>query len=234
MAFGPIMRFKAGELQLELAPLTKEDMSEFVSVSHGGGMQRLSVSRYLGISSAPTAEDEADWYEKTRTATDTLVWGIWVVDEKAGEITRTLIGNSALIEIDKGGHTKLIRQAVSGSMIFRPEYWGKGIASAAHKARTWYAFKQLGLHRVKSAVIQANVGSRTALERSGYSLVYIERNEQFSDGQIHHLDNLECLNPYDFFWKQWWHGDRPTKTATDARRRTLEALNWAENNVEIT
>ena len=140
---------------------------------------------------------------------------------------------SALVDIDKDGHSKLIRQATSGSVIFRPEYWGKGIASAAHKARTWYAFTQLGLHRIKSAVIQANGGSRKALERSGYTLVYTERNEQYSDGQFHHLDCLECLNPLDLFWSQWWHGNRPTKASREARQRTCEVLNWADKNVEL-
>lgn len=233
MAFGPVLRFKVNELRIELAPLTKEVMPEFVSQAHGGGMQRRSVTRYLGMNSAPTEEDELDWFEKTRTARDSLVWGIWLLEGKAGAEKRILIGNSALTGIDKDGHTRLIRQAVSGSMIFRPEYWGNGIASAAHKARTWYAFTQLGLHRVKSAVIQANRGSRTALERSGYSFVYTERNEQYGDGIFHHLDCLECLNPLDLFWSQWWNSDQPTKEAADARKRTEAALKWAEENVEV-
>ncbi|HWT39831.1 MAG TPA: GNAT family protein [Dongiaceae bacterium] len=227
------MRFTVGELRVELAPLTKEAMPEFVSLAHGGGLQRRSVTRYMGMDAAPTAEDEEVWFDKTRAASDTLIWGIWLVDGEGKAATRTLIGNSALVDIDKDGHSKLIRQATSGSVIFRPEYWGKGIASAAHKARTWYAFTQLGLHRIKSAVIQANGGSRKALERSGYTLVYTERNEQYSDGQFHHLDCLECLNPLDLFWSQWWHGNRPTKASREARQRTCEVLNWADKNVEL-
>jgi RimJ/RimL family protein N-acetyltransferase len=233
MAFGPIMRFSVGELRVELAPLTKESMGEFVNLEHGGGLQQRSVTRYMGMPSAPVAEDEQDWYDKTRTAKDTLIWGIWLVTKDGDTEVRTLIGNSALVDIGKDGHTSLIHQATSGSMIFRKEYWGKGIASAAHKARTWYAFKQMGLHRIKSAVIQANEASRKALERSGYTLVYTERNEQYSDGQLHHLDCLECLNPLDFFWSQWWHGERPTKASREARTRTLEVLDWAEKNVEL-
>lgn len=229
MAFGPIMQFKVGELNIELAPLTKEVMGEFISNAHGGGMQRHTVTRYLGRSAAPVLEDEFDWFEKTRQDKNTLVWGIWLIDEDS---TRTLIGNSSLFGFDEG-HTTLVAQATSGSQIFRPEYWGKGIASAAHKARTWYAFEHLGLHRVKSAVIQANAGSRKALERSGYNFVYTERNEQFGDGQLQHMDCLECLNPADLFWKQWWHGDRPTRSAIEARKRTLEALEWAATHVTL-
>lgn len=228
MAFGPIMRLKAGELTIELAPLTKEVMGEFINLEHGGGMQRLEVRRYTSSITAPVLEDEHDWFEKTRQSKDSIVWGIWLIEDDR----RILIGNTSLFSFDEG-HTKLIQQATSGSMIFRKEYWGKGIASSIHKARTWFAFQHLGLHRVKSAVIQGNVGSLKALGRSGYSLVYVERNEQFINGQLRHLDCLECLNPNESFWNQWWHGDRPPRRALEARKCTQEALAWAEENVEL-
>lgn len=232
MAFGPIMRFTVGELQIELAPMTSETVVDFVDWKHGGGLQRYRVSRFLGMDSAPTIEQERSWYEKTFAAKDCLVWGIWIVEGEGDARTRTLIGNSALTEIGEG-HAQMIRQATSGSVIFRPEYWGKGIASAAHKARTWYAFKYMGLHRIKSAVIQANGGSRKALERSGYTFVYTERNEQFTAGEFQHLDNLECLNPQKLFWDQWWHGDKPSPECVAARRKTLSVLKWADENVEL-
>jgi len=229
MAFGPIMRLKVGEFNIELAPLTRESMSEFVNLTHGGGMQRYSVTRYLGRQIAPVLEDETDWFDKVRKDATSIVWGIWMID---GD-NRTLIGNSSLNGIGEDGHSGFIRQTTSGSMIFRPEYWGKGIASAAHKARTWYAFQHLGLHRIKSAVIQGNGGSSKALGRSGYTYVYTERNETFVDGELRHLDCFECLNPLDLLWKQWWHGDRPPQVSLEARKLTLETLKWAEENVEL-
>ena len=228
MAFGPIMRLKAGELTIELAPLTKEVMGEFINLEHGGGMQRLEVRRYTSSITAPVLEDEYDWFEKTRQSKDSIVWGIWVIEDDK----RILIGNTSLFSFSEG-HAKLILQATSASMIFRQEYWGRGIASSIHKARTWFAFQHLGLHRVKSAVIQGNVGSLKALSRSGYSLVYVERNEQFVSGRLRHLDCLECLNPNEPFWGQWWHGDRPPRRALEARRCTQVALAWAEENVEL-
>ncbi len=229
MAFGPIMQFEVNGLKVELAPLSKEVMGEFVARANGGGMQQFSITRYMGMGNAPVLEDEEEWFEKNRQAKDSLNWGIWIVEGTA----RTLIGNSAVFNIGKEGHTPFIRQAITGSMIFRKDFHGKGIASAAHKARTWFAFTQAGVHRLKSAVIRENVGSRTALERSGYTFVYLERNEQFSDGRLRHMDNLECLNPLDLFWSQWWHGDRITKKALEARQVTLEAMAWAEQNVKL-
>ena len=223
MAFGPVMRFTVDGLQIELAPFSKDLMKEFINP----GMQQYSVIRYLGLSTANVIEDEEEWYERLRKDDERLSWGIWVVNDDG---TRTIIGNTALNGI-KHGH---MLQATSGSLIFRTEYWGRGIASAAHKARTWYAFHHLGLHRVKSAVLQGNHGSLKALMRSGYTLVYTERNEQFIEGEMRHLDCLECINPRDPFWTQWWHGDRPASKHREARKQTLAVLEWAEKNVSMS
>jgi len=221
MAFGPIMQLRVGELEIELAPLSKDVMKDFISP----GMQRASITRYLAHNNGFVLEDEEEWYEKTRTEKDSLVWGIYV---REGE-RRKLIGNTALFKITR----EHIHQATSGSMIFDSDYWGKGIASAIHRARTWFAFQHLGLHRIMSAVIQGNVGSLKALQKSGYEVVYVERNVAFVDGRLKNHDCLACLNPREPFWGQWWHGDRPTKRETDARKRTAESLMWAEANVTL-
>jgi len=221
MTFGPIMKMKVGELEVELAPIDKDSLSSFISP----GLQQASVSRYLTMSVAPTLEDEQEWYEKVRTDQNSRVWGIWVREDQE----RKLIGSTALNGI-KWTH---VHQATSGSLIVDQAYWGKGIASSIHKARTWYAFQHMGLHRIQSAVLRGNGGSSKALSRSGYTLVYTERNDQYVDGSLRHMDCLECLNPSEPFWSQWWHGDRPSKRSTMARTRTREALAWAEENVTL-
>jgi len=221
MSFGPIMRFQVGELHIELAPISREDVGEFINP----GMHQASVSRYLGHHVAYVLEDEQEWFDRTRLDRTCIVWGIWLIEDEK----RSLIGNSALSKLE----TDHVRQATSGSLIFRKELWGKGIASAAHKARTWYAFHELGLHRIMSAVLHGNGGSLKALTRSGYDLVFVERNTAFIDGRLTHQDNLECLNPNDPFWSQWWHGERPTNRAIKARQLTREALAWAEERVEL-
>lgn len=220
MAFGPRMRLTLSDLTIELSPLTKQSMGEFVE-----GMQQVKVTKYLARQFAPTLEDEHEWYDKVRADSSRLIWGIWLIDGT----TRTLIGNTALFDITK----QHIHQATSGSMIFRQDYWGRGIASAIHKARTWYAFEHMGLHRVMSAVIRGNVASRKALEKSGYELVYVERNTVFVDGALRHQDNLAVINPHDTFWTQWWPGDRPPKQSLEARKRTQDAVNWAKQHVEL-
>ncbi len=222
MAFGPIMRFTLTDSTIvELAPLNKEVMGEFVSP----GMQQGSITRYLLRRNAPVLEDEHEWFDRVRQQTDALTWGIWVVENDE----RKLIGSSGLHNIEY----RQVAHATSGSMIFDSSYWGRGIASGAHKARTWYGFTQLGFHCIKSAVAFPNIGSRKALEKSGYHVVSTERNVSFVDGQLQHQYNLECINPASLAWRVWWGDDRPTKAALEARQRTLASLEWAAKNVEM-
>lgn len=231
MAFGPIIKFKTNDLNLELAPLTRDDMSEFINYEHGGGLQRYSVTKFLGMSTAPTLEDELDWYDKARTESSRVLWGVYIINDETG--ARELIGNSALVNIGKIGHTTLFRHAISGSVIFKPEYWGRGIASAAHKVRVWYAFEHLGLSSIKSGVIQGNGGSSKALGRSGYVYTHTDRNDQYSDGELHHTDNFECLNPLDLFWDKWWRDETPSEAYLEGRQKSLEAIAWAKENAEL-
>lgn len=221
MAFGSRMRLSVDELDIELAPLTKDAMVEFVE-----GLQQHDVTKFLSRQAAPTLEDEHEYYDRIRAEKDSLIWGVWVVKE--GECQ--LIGTTALIRMTKNH----VHQATSGSLIFRKEYWGRGIASHIHKARTWYAFQHVGLHCVKSAVVQGNAASRKALEKSGYRFTHVERNDQYVDGCLRHLDNLAVLNPINALWTQWWHGDPVPKRLKDARVVTQEAMDWAQQHVKLS
>jgi RimJ/RimL family protein N-acetyltransferase len=227
MAFGPTMRLNVPQkdgssLTVELSPLTRESMGQFVA---NGGMQSYPVICYLARQTSPVLEDEYEWFDKARADETSVIWGVWIINGK----TRQLIGNSALTHIEYGPTG--FKQATSGVMIFNRAYWNKGIASYIHKARTWFAFKELGLTRIKSAVIQANPASRRALAKVGYVYVYTERNTSFTDGVLQHQDNLECLNPLEPFWSSWWGEDKPTKEAIAARKLTRQVLEWAEVNV---
>ena len=88
MSFGPVMRFEVGRLTIELAPIDKNSVAEFVIE---GRLQHHSVSKYLGRLNAPVLEDEQEWFDKVRTDKACITWGIWDV---TGE--RTLIGTSSL------------------------------------------------------------------------------------------------------------------------------------------
>ncbi|HMR72685.1 MAG TPA: GNAT family N-acetyltransferase [Candidatus Saccharibacteria bacterium] len=219
---GPIMQVKISDkLTIRLAPFAREDMGAFIK---NGGMQSHAVLRYLSTP-VQTLESEQEWYDKMRSDTATITWGIWDDSKKSP----VLIGNTSLSHLEEFP----LRQAVSGSMISDSHYWGKGIASAIHKARTWHAFSQLDLVRIKSAVLLPNIGSKKALSRSGYFVHSIERNVKFVDGQLLHQENMECLNPSDDAWRRWWHSERPSRAAIEAREVTRKALAWATTNVTL-
>lgn len=220
MAFGHMMRVKTDAgLQFELAPFSREEVVQFAD-----GLSRLSVTQFLSQTVAQSAETEQAWYDGMIDDQDRFMWGIWAVD---GE--RKLIGGFDLKDIERG----VLAQAVNGIVIFDKSYWGKGVASAAHRAALLYAFKQLGLVRIKSAVLHGNGASLRSMEKSGFNVVYTERNTHFRGGKPRHQDNLECLNPDEWAWRLWWGTDRPTRKSVEARAKTLEALQWAEENVEL-
>ena len=231
MAFGPRLEVEVPDkdggdpLTVRLAPLSKEVVPEFVK---NGGMQSFKVTRFLGDrgTTAPVIEDEYDWFENVRQNPDSVAWGVYLCRDGDEQ----LVGNTALSRFER---TALGIQAVSGVLLFDPEVWGKGIAKHIHKARTWYAFTQLGITRITSAVVHGNGASLAALKQCGYTHVYVERNTVFIDGEWCHQDNLECLNPLDSFWQRWWGSDTPSNASLEARAKTIEVLDWAKQSVRI-
>ena len=132
MAFGPMMTITTKQgLELELAPFARDELRPFVK-----GFARGTVTQYFAEHRAQTLETEQAWYDKTIADKESIVWGIWAKD---GE-TRRLIGGTSLVNITK----KHVHTATSGIIIVDKNYWGKGVASASHHARTWYAFENLG------------------------------------------------------------------------------------------
>lgn len=221
MAFAPIMKLKTKSgLRIELAPFTRDEVAGFLPA-----FQKASITRYLHMHIAQTIETEYEWYDKMIHDQNSRLWGIWAVE--GGK--RTLIGNTVIEQIEGMGLTK----GTTGIVIANKEYWGKGIATATHKARTWYAFKQLGINRLVSYIYEDNAPSMRAIEASGYFLHHITRNELFTDGKWQPVHMFECLNPDDWAWRLWWGDDRPTRKAIEARAKALEALQWAQENVEL-
>ncbi|HEX2963370.1 MAG TPA: GNAT family N-acetyltransferase [Ignavibacteriales bacterium] len=64
------------------------------------------------------------------------------------------------------------------------EYWGKGIAVAALKAVTEYAFKNFDLKRIYADVFEWNKGSMRVLEKAGYELEVRQKKSVIKNGEI--------------------------------------------------
>jgi [ribosomal protein S5]-alanine N-acetyltransferase len=62
--------------------------------------------------------------------------------------------------------------------------WGRGIATAAVRAATGYAFPTYGLTRVYAVVFARNLASRRVLEKAGYRLEGVLRRGAIKEGEV--------------------------------------------------
>jgi RimJ/RimL family protein N-acetyltransferase/catechol 2,3-dioxygenase-like lactoylglutathione lyase family enzyme len=62
--------------------------------------------------------------------------------------------------------------------------WGRGVATAALRAVTDYAFAAFGLTRLYALPFADNLASRRVLEKAGYQLEAVLRRSAIKDGQI--------------------------------------------------
>lgn len=79
------------------------------------------------------------------------------------------------------------RSAEIGYWLARPQ-WGRGIASAAVRALSAYAFAHFDLCRLYAVVFAPNIGSARVLEKAGFELEGRLRRSVTKDGQT--LDAL--------------------------------------------
>ncbi len=215
--FAPRYKVQVGELIIEMGPPSdKSEVEEFAHL-----MSNPRVSRYLGRQSGFVPEDEQDWYDKIR-ADGNVTWLLFDVSGKE----RVLLGSSNYHFFDAP-----LRSAVSGFLIARPEYWGRGIAGHTHRVRTWHAFARDAVVCLRSGVFEPNAGSCRALESVGYVVVGKERNQGLDDGRFISRLNLECINPDPLMWDLWWHDDPVSDGFHEARARSVAALQWARQHV---
>ncbi len=70
-----------------------------------------------------------------------------------------------------------------GYFIAEP-FWGKGLATAAIKKMTAYAFSTFEIVRISAGVFEFNKASMKALEKNGYYLECIRKNSVIKKGKI--------------------------------------------------
>ena len=64
-----------------------------------------------------------------------------------------------------------------------PEHWGRGLATAACRAATAWAFDVLGWHRVQATTVLANRASQRVLDKCGFQREGLVRNFRLVRGQ---------------------------------------------------
>lgn len=219
MGFGPRMQFAVGDLNILMRPFKAEDAERFLI-----GMQSQGVIETLGLYTGQSFEDEQEFLERTRKDENAVIWAVCLVQEEYPD--GLAIGTTSL-------DIKRQRQIAStGSVIFDRQWWGMGIATHCHKARTAFAFQQLGLLALESGFIQGNGGSYKALYRSGYEATGgFELRVKCIRGVWQPIVHLLCVNPIPGVWEYTWGGMAVREEFLAARERTLEALAWANSKV---
>jgi RimJ/RimL family protein N-acetyltransferase len=101
-----------------------------------------------------------------------------------------LIGVMGFHKIDT-----LNRNAGTGSNIGLSEFRGKGLGTEAKLYLLEYAFKTLGLHKVRSSVIDYNQSSIKSLEKCGYEQCGVRKEDLFRDGALRDLYLYEVFRP---------------------------------------
>jgi len=177
--YGMNMVVSHNGLTIKLRPFTKEDIS--VLVRYFSSMKtHMNTMGLFG----QTLENELEWYEKNRTDQDGCVWAI------QPEGCDEPIGVTSLHHINSREGS-----SSSGIIIWRQDWWGKGVASAAHLGRTLFAADYLNRSIIRSSVRTQNPGSFKALERVGYTVWGTEPRSCLRAGKWLDTYMLAWINP---------------------------------------
>lgn len=184
--FGMQMQVSYGELAISLRPFAKEDLPIIVK-----RFSSMKVHMYTMGLFAQTLESEEEWYQKRSQDPSSCIWAI--VPQGQTEP----IGTTGLHNIDLWG------SATSGIAIWDTNWWGKGVATRSHLARTLFAADYLQRYTIKSAARVNNQGSVKALLKVGYNKTGVEprtfcRAGKYLDTQLFcwlHPERIGVLYP---------------------------------------
>lgn len=213
--FGIKMFVKTDKAKVLLRPGTKEDIPELVK--HFSSMQ---VHVYTQGLFGQTLENEIEWYDKVRKDENDCVW---FIQPEGSDVP---VGVTALHKIlSRGGG------CTSGIIIWDQGWWGKGVASAAHLARTLFAADYLSKYSIRSSVREDNEASRRALESVGYTVWGTEPADGYRAGKWLNTHQLKWFHPdkHQFYFpdglpEKFVPGVERAKLALDKARQVVKFL----------
>jgi RimJ/RimL family protein N-acetyltransferase len=141
-----------------------------------------SSTEYTLMWGAQTQQNEEGWFDSMRKDKEEYVWCIYI------EGVEGPIGVTGIHNIDRSN-------SCSTGIIISSKHHGKGIASAAHLARTMWAADRLNRFTINSSVLVPNQASLRALMRVGYHHVGAQLRCKFQHGQFLDLQHLTWLHP---------------------------------------
>ena len=125
----------------------------------------------------PYTEKNAEWFitemAQKGEAEGTGVFSKITVDGKA-------VGNISVEKLGGIGQ----KTAVIGYFLI-PEYYGRGIMSAAVKKICAEAFEKLDIQRIEGTPFEPNIASRRVLEKAGFELEGVLRDAIYKNGKLY-------------------------------------------------
>lgn len=159
--------------KISLRPLTLADCNE----TYANWLADPVINRYLETRwSEPSLAAITEFVTKMVADPDSYLFTIIEIS------TQKHIGNIKL-----GPVNRYHRYADIGYFIGEPQAWGKGYATEAIQLITTFAFTELKLHRVQAGVYASNIASAKALEKAGYVLEAVFKQQLWlgSDWEDH-------------------------------------------------
>ncbi len=213
--FGINLRVKTERITVDLRPACKEDMKELVKYFSSMKIHLFTTGMF-----AQTLENEEEWYDKVRQDKDGCEWLI------QPDGYDKPIGVTGLGSINSKENS-----CVSGIIIWDPNWWKKGVASAAHLGRTLFAADYLNRMVIRSCVRSENEASRRALQRVGYTVWGTEPVDDYRAGRWLDTDHLIWFHPekYQFFYpsglpEKYAEGVKKAKIALELARGCVEMV----------
>jgi len=172
--------------RIYLRPLSKED-APLLTV----WINDPEVNQFLTVSTPMSLEDELQFVESRGKKKDTDVVFVIVLVEN-----NEAIGVMGIHNIDHKNGT-----ATTGSFIGRKDLWSQGYGTEAKMLVLEYAFNTLNLRKVRSYVFDFNLRSKRCLEKCGYHMEGIQKQEFFHNGR--YCDRINMVVFRDDFLPLW-------------------------------
>ena len=220
MVYGPRLEFPLPSAPDVTVIMRPAQLPDDAAAMNGYLQDRVAID-FVTLNYTPTMAQETEHFEKCGQSRNTYAWIVAVRPDGEAE---SLVGITSL---EKFGDWETHRRLSSGILLSNRQWWGKGIAGATHRLRTWYAFNVLGAHAINSSFVAENLGSGRALASVGYTEVGRNQRSLLKNGRWRDEVLLTCYNPAALPI-MWPDGDIPQPIQA-AAEKTKAALAWADS-----
>jgi RimJ/RimL family protein N-acetyltransferase len=163
------------EPALRLVPFTAAHLDAFAALADDP-----DTLRFTRFPDPPEPGFPAEWlarYEQGRRAGTREAFAIVDADAAGDAAGAPFLGLALAVDIDRAGAEAELGYVVA------PAARGRGIATAALRALTRWAFEDQDLARATLIIDVANAGSQKVAERCGYALERVDRDAEVKPGR---------------------------------------------------